>query len=375
MARADWFDVLILGAGPAGAAAAAAAARAGLRTVVCDRGPAPASGPRLEWLNPAAPPLIDQVGVTLSDAGVATLDRVKFIDVAGRLETRVPLEEPVVLVDVTRLTDGFLQAARSAGAECNLSVPVTRIETHEDHVVLRDAGDGRWASRLLLLADGADASLERDPRLKMDVPASGLAACCERMAVARSVRRRKVDRHVELSIILNAREPTSYGFAYAFKGVEAVGLVVSAATQEAAGEFDRRVRRWADAGIRPAANETMDTVRVRAIPRGVALERETHVGKHALLIGDAGGFVPALSHDGLYAAIRSARIAVEVCAAALTAPQSQDVLAEYDVRWRRELVDTLRLPNSDLRFLIPIVFSHGVMASRMARAFVAGENI
>ncbi len=374
MARADWFDVLILGAGPAGAAAAAAAARAGLRTAVFDRGFVSASGPCLEWLNPAAPPLIDRAGIALSDAVVATIDRVKFIDVAGRQETRVPLDEPVALVDVTRLTDGFLQVARAAGAECNLSVSVTRIETREDHVVLQDAGDGRWTGRLLLLADGVEAVVERDPRLKSTAPASGLAACYERTAVTRSVRRRKADQDIELSIILSAGAPTSYGFAYGFKGVEAVGWVVSGAAGEAAGEFDRRVRQWADAGIRPAANETMGVMQVRAIPRGVALERETHVGKHAVLIGDAGGFVPALSHDGLYSAIRSARIAVEVCTAALTAPQSQDVLAEYDVRWRRELVDTLCLPNSDLRFLIPIVFSHPVMASRMARAFVAGEN-
>jgi flavin-dependent dehydrogenase len=113
----------------------------------------------------------------------------------------------------------------------------------------------------------------------------------------------------------------------------------------------------------------------RRTGRGLALEMETHVGKRSLLIGEAGGFVCALSGEGLYPAIGSAALAVETCVEALAAAHLQDALADFDSAWRREMVEYLRLPNVDLRFLLPLVFSNEQMARKLAGAFVCGENI
>ena len=47
----------------------------------------------------------------------------------------------------------------------------------------------------------------------------------------------------------------------------------------------------------------------------------------------------------------------------------------FDTRWRLEMADYLRQPNTDMEFLIPLVFSNQPIADRMAAAFFLGDNI
>ena len=47
----------------------------------------------------------------------------------------------------------------------------------------------------------------------------------------------------------------------------------------------------------------------------------------------------------------------------------------FDTTWRMEMVDYLRSPHTDVRFLIPLVFTNQPMADRMGAAFFFGENI
>jgi flavin-dependent dehydrogenase len=106
-----------------------------------------------------------------------------------------------------------------------------------------------------------------------------------------------------------------------------------------------------------------------------ALEMDSHVGKHTLTIGDAGGFFAAASHEGLYPAMWSAKIAVKVILEAHKSTFTQDGLISFDTAWRLEMGDFLRPPNTDLQLLLPLIFSNQPMADRMASAFFAGENI
>ena len=110
-------------------------------------------------------------------------------------------------------------------------------------------------------------------------------------------------------------------------------------------------------------------------PAGWALDMDTHVAKHTLLVGDAGGFVAAASNEGIYPAMWSAKIAADVIDKALGSPYSQDELMTYDTLWRMQIADHLRSPHTDIRFLLPLIFSNQAMADRMAAAFFFGENI
>jgi hypothetical protein len=110
-------------------------------------------------------------------------------------------------------------------------------------------------------------------------------------------------------------------------------------------------------------------------PAGTALDIDSHVRKHTLLIGDAGGFVSAVSNEGVYPATWSAVIAADVIHAALDCRHSQDALMTFDSRWRVEMADHLRSPHADIRFLLPLIFANQPMADRMGAAFFFGDNI
>jgi flavin-dependent dehydrogenase len=125
------------------------------------------------------------------------------------------------------------------------------------------------------------------------------------------------------------------------------------------------------AGALPAA---ASAPQARDTPTGVALDLDSHVGKRCLLIGDAGGFVCAFSHEGIYPAMKSGCVAVEVAAAALPAPLIQDELGGFEAAWRGALADYLRMPNTDLSLLMPLVFNNEQMSRRVARAFVLGQQ-
>lgn len=114
-------------------------------------------------------------------------------------------------------------------------------------------------------------------------------------------------------------------------------------------------------------------------PASAGLDMETHVGKHTLVVGDAGGFVSAASNEGLYPAMWSAQLAAEVAAEALESAKkgepAQDHLMRFDSLWRMKMADYLRTPHTDIQFILPLIFSNQPMADRMAAAFFSGENI
>jgi hypothetical protein len=47
----------------------------------------------------------------------------------------------------------------------------------------------------------------------------------------------------------------------------------------------------------------------------------------------------------------------------------------FDSLWRMQMADHLRSPHTDIRFLLPLIFSNQPMADRMGAAFFFGENI
>ena len=114
---------------------------------------------------------------------------------------------------------------------------------------------------------------------------------------------------------------------------------------------------------------------VHPSPAGIALEMDSHVAKHTLIIGEAGGFVAAASNEGIYPAMWSAQLAAQVVHQALGSKHSQDVLMQFDSKWRMSMAEYLRPPNTDIQFLLPLIFSNQPMADRMGAAFFAGENI
>lgn len=371
------FDLLVLGAGPAGAAAAVFAADKGLNTVILEQRARRPGAAQPELLHPDAHTLLSKVGVASKGAVLGSIESVAFVDEVHDRNTAARLDERIDVVDAERLTETMLDKATSAGATLSTETTITAVQA-EEHAVSLVARDGRrFTGRFLIAADGCGSLAVRS--FGLDTPkeaAPPATTSCQVICIRTDIpAATKADSNVGLTWVLTADDLTSFGYVFGVRGFLVTRLVAAATADGIRVAFARAVARWKDTGLLPKGMDVDPrSAVVRKVPRAVALDMETHVAKHTLAIGDAGGFVSAVGHEALYPAIWSADLATGVCAEALTATHPQDVLAEFDSRWRRAMVEYLRLPNVDLRFLIPLVFTNERMAHRFANALFSGKD-
>lgn len=370
-------QLIIVGAGPAGAAAACFAAKAGLSTRVVERRPQPSDDDAADWLNPRGLELLGSADCDASSASLGTFSTIRFLEEGGARSSEAALPEPIHLLHTGRLTQVLLKSAAQRGAKLERGAEVARLDAGERRVeaVCRDGR--RYAADLAMAAHGEGALEFGAARFDREALEAGRATCVEcvrmRKATRGSARSAEPGR---MTLIIDPRDPLSYGCLIETEGAEVAARVAARAGPDARQAFAARLAAWAERGWADRRWQP-DPARLsmRRVPRGGALELETHVVKRCLLIGDAGGFVSALSHEGLHPGFCAAAIAVRVCREALAAVHPQDALAEFDAAWRSETADYIRMPNADLRFLLPLVFSNPQMARKLAGAFALGENI
>jgi flavin-dependent dehydrogenase len=177
-------------------------------------------------------------------------------------------------------------------------------------------------------------------------------------------------------VAFNCPRSNAGAYVLAGSGRLAVGLGASADSETAAEWFARFCEMATqgrlippDLSLDPEAADTWLT------PAGAAVELETHVAKRAILIGRAGGFVATVSSLDAYPEMWSAQLAAETAAHALTSDNPQDELGRFDAAWRTGMARHLQPPNTDLQFLLPLVFSNTQMADRLAHAILTGQPI
>lgn len=290
-------DVVVVGAGPAGALAAYALAERGASVVLLDRARFPRDKPCGGGLTQRAirllPFAVDPV----------VEDRVFRIDFRLRYGASFQRssEQPLVHMTQRRRLDAFLvERAIGVGAELRDGVKASQVETDGSGVVVRtDSGEVRAA-----LAIGADG-------------ANGVSAA----AVARPVRRTHCiafegnvpyetassDRHrgrvlLELGVVPG-------GYAWIFPKADHVNVGVAGWEGEGP-NLRLHLRRLLAAHGFPG--EAVVGLRGHRLPLRAA--HAPLAGNRVLLVGDAAGLVDPLSGDGIYEAALSAQMAAAVAA-------------------------------------------------------------
>lgn len=363
-ASAELYDVLVIGGGPAGSAAGIAAARRGLRVLILERGSTPLPGPCAGWFGPASRQLCVELGVpvdTLGGQACAT-----FALRSWNLEQHVPVRDPELrgwLTPPARLASALLAAAQAAGAEVRTSHAVTRLTLAETDSTA-ELADGRTVTgRVLIVADGQDSGVAGQAQLQ---PAHRVGGELQRVGVRLACREQtpSIDillgpgRRVQVGVLV--RGPDGGHLELLVRNGDDPGRAIQPILEGLRGH-----------GVEPDPQHATP-VSGPALA-GTALEMDSHVGKRALLVGAAGGFVAAFSGEALYPALRSGVLAGEAAAAALAAPVLQDALAAFSADWRTDLAEYLRMPNTDLGLLMPMVFGNAQMSRRVARAYVLGQ--
>ncbi|MBU0640118.1 MAG: hypothetical protein KKB50_14730 [Planctomycetes bacterium] len=369
------YDVIVVGGGPAAAGAAIRARREDHSVLVLVPPQPTQSRLRVDWLGPLGVELCRACGLDASAAGATRFTGLHLHDWELKRSTSVADAELCGwLVERPVFDRALLDSAGRAGATLLSEAVPAELALGEKHaeIILPDSRQVR--GRVVLIDDGVDSPTARLANLPVAGQLPGLARCAHlvlpvdapkpRLDVVigggSTLVRDTFGRTGQLATIVRARNRL------------AVTMLTRDSQAPLLAQFATFWQAAAASGLLPA--QPADPPETSCSAAGIALDIDSHVGKRCLLVGETGGFVAAFSNEAIYPALKSGWIAAEVAARARGAPVMQDELATFGAAWRAELADYLRMPNTDLALLMPLVFSNAQMSQRVAGAFVLGRK-
>ena len=288
------FDVLVVGAGPAGSATAMHLARGGARVLLADKARFPRDKPCGGGLTGRA---LRHAPCDVEPVVEHVVDRFVLRARYGRCVARASREPLIRMTQRRRLDLHLAENAAAAGADFRDGVRVEALTLREDHLTAVVGGSPVRAS-FLIGADGANGLVARAAKLgggivrgvalEGNVPWGTLDAAPYRETA-----------WVELGVV-----PGGYGWVFP-KGDHA-NLGVGGWLDEGPRLRDHLDRLARAHGLDP---ETLTDVRGHRLPMRRLGAPAASGG--VLLVGDAAGLVDPLSGDGIYEAFVSGRLAAD----------------------------------------------------------------
>jgi 2-polyprenyl-6-methoxyphenol hydroxylase-like FAD-dependent oxidoreductase len=153
-------DVMVIGAGPAGAAAAILLAERGHKVLLVDRNAFPMKAGYVGWLNVRAAPLLAQLGIPVKPLLNEAFSDVTFHSADFNKSAKPSFAGAAgYLIDRALFANAMVAAAEKGGVELAHGVAVKNVSAAEDRVSAT-LEDGRVvAGRLLVFAAGRGSGL------------------------------------------------------------------------------------------------------------------------------------------------------------------------------------------------------------------------
>lgn len=329
------YDVVVVGAGPAGAMTARTLAEAGVEVLLVEKRPEIGVPVRCGEATGIAG--LKELGVPVNKRFVVNETRGAFIYSPDKTRVELVSEEPLSYILERRLFDKHLalHAAR-AGAEVRVAtaaVGLVRENGRIRGVELEHRGERYIVEcRGVVGADGVESSVGRWAGLSTRARVRDMIACVQLELAGVELERRDVMEFYFGSKIAPG------GYAWVFpkgRGVANVGLGVRNAGRNAYEYLLDFI----------ASMESLRGGRVISVVAGgvpVQGPLEKSVAQGVLLVGDAARQLDPLTGGGIYNAMHCGVIAGRVLKKAVDkADFSEDMLMEYDRVWRRRIGCTL----------------------------------
>ncbi len=353
MSDADRFDCIVVGAGMAGCAAAITAARAGLATLLLERGETPGeknvSGGAFY-----GPALKDLLGDAWKDAPIErtiTERRITFLteDAATTLQFKdgSAFEDPPGFTVLRSKFDAWLAArAEEAGAEVFGGVHVDELVRTDGRITGIRTGEDVFEADVVIVADGANSKLAEKAGLRGEISARQMAqGVKEVIRLPRETLEARFDLSGKRGV---ANEMVGWctrglpggAFLYTNEETVSLGVVVTldgfihgpgVPTYELLQDLKKHpyVRDLIDGG------ETVEYA-AHLVPEGGLAMMPEIVGDGVLICGDAAGFLcnTGKSIEGMNHAVVSGRLAAETVVEAheKKAGFDRNALASYRTR-------------------------------------------
>jgi menaquinone-9 beta-reductase len=313
----------VAGAGPAGLAVAVAAAGRGLDVLVLERREGPLDKACGEGLLPRAVEALEALGALafVDPSERAPFGSIRWVQEDGpAAEARLP--EPGGLgVRRVALSAALLRRARDLGVEVRQGCEALSHRRQEGRVVVATP-DGEVAARLLVAADGLASPIRA--REGLDRPARGPRRFGLRRHFAVPPGE-AVEVHFAPGVeaYLTPAGRNRVGVAFLFEG-------------EAAGGFDVLLARFPRLAAR-LAGAPLDSRPAGAGP--LARSARARVADRLVLAGDAGGYVDAITGEGLSLAFEGALVLGAMLPEALARGAGREALFPFEramqARFRR----------------------------------------
>ncbi|RDG39139.1 NAD(P)/FAD-dependent oxidoreductase [Streptomyces corynorhini] len=300
-------DLLVVGGGPAGLATAAHAALAGLETVVIEPRATPVDKACGEGVMPSGVRALRALGLDLPDG--RELRGIRYV--SGARRAQAPFDNGTGLgVRRTALHAALARRAEEAGAR-TVTGRVGAIEQNADSVTAAGLR-ARW----LVAADGLHSPVRRG--LGLELPQRGPI----RYGLRRHYRVRPWTDFVEVHWARGDGAPGGGAAGEAYVTPVADDLVGVAVLSTVRRGYDDHLARF------PELLARLDGEPATAVRGAGPLRRRvrSRTAGRVLLVGDAAGYVDAVTGEGVALALASAEAAVRC----LRAGRPQ----EYEARWR-----------------------------------------